>query len=314
MSNQYDKVIVSKDKLTAIAENIRTQTKTTDLVTLDEMATMKLGTDTSNATATSDDILLGKTAYANDTELVGTIETYDGSNDGAIKVYEYDMLQKLVEAKGNCDYLFNSYKGDNLDFITHLDTSNATSGNLCFGLCNNLTKLIFFDTSNFNSFMSFANGCYKITEFPPYDTSKCSNFNSTFVNCYKLKKVKLNTDSMTTNSNTFNNCYEIETIDLSYLPHYSYNDLNLTNSCFKNCYSLKRLIIRNTNGSPQYINSTYFENCYHLTGTVNSTYNPNGDKDCYIYVPDDVVDKFKSYTWWSGYGDQIKPLSELVEE
>ena len=51
-----------------------------------------------------------------------------------------------------------------------------------------------------------------------------------------------------------------------------------------------------------------------MNGTVNSTYNPNGDKDGYIYVSDNLIKSFKKGTYWSNYGDQIKGLSELPEE
>lgn len=43
--------------------------------------------DTSDATATSDDILLGKTAYVNEQKIVGNIETWDGTIDGDYKLY-----------------------------------------------------------------------------------------------------------------------------------------------------------------------------------------------------------------------------------
>ena len=33
----------------------------------------------------------------------------------------------------------------------------------------------------------------------------------------------------------------------------------------------------------------------------------------YIYVPDDLVENYKTATNWSVYASQIKPLSEYVE-
>ena len=42
--------------------------------------------------------------------------------------------------------------------------------------------------------------------------------------------------------------------------------------------------------------------------------NSNGDKDGYIYVPDDMVDTLKADSRWSTYATQIKPLSELPED
>ena len=61
------------------------------------------------------------------------------------------------------------------------------------------------------------------------------------------------------------------------------------------------------------LSSDAFTNCYHFTGTVNATYNPDGLKDGRIYVPDDKVEALKSATNWSVYADIIVPLSTLVE-
>lgn len=83
----------------------------------------------------------------------------------------------------------------------------------------------------------------------------------------------------------------------------------ISNNAFACCYSLTALIIRSeticTLG-----NTNAFSYCYHILGTRNSTHNPSGLKDGYIYVPDDLVDSYKSATNWSTYADQIKPLSE----
>ena len=71
------------------------------------------------------------------------------------------------------------------------------------------------------------------------------------------------------------------------------------------------------------INSQAFYYCYFLSKVVlNVTSVPTLGQNVfyqtpiskgtgYIYVPDDLVDSFKSATNWSSYGDQIKGVSEL---
>ena len=92
------------------------------------------------------------------------------------------------------------------------------------------------------------------------------------------------------------------------------NVFNLSSYVFNNCHSLKAVILRNTDKVCA-LSSTYtFNNCFHLTGVVNSTYNPNGDKDCYIYVPDKLVESYKVATNWSSLASQIKGHSEIPDE
>lgn len=84
------------DFLTDTANAIRTKKGTTGKINpqdfSSEIASIQTGLDTSDATATADDILLGKTAYAKGEKLTGTIETYAG--DGGETV---NKLASLVD-------------------------------------------------------------------------------------------------------------------------------------------------------------------------------------------------------------------------
>ena len=106
----------------------------------------------------------------------------------------------------------------------------------------------------------------------------------------------------------FGECYKLATIDFTHMNA----SITNSNSFASNCYSLTKLIIRNMDTLPS-LGTGAFNNCYHFTGTTDSTYNPQGLKDGRIYVPDDKVDALKTASGWSTYADIIVPLSTLVE-
>ena len=98
--------------------------------------------------------------------------------------------------------------------------------------------------------------------------------------------------------NYFNYNYRLKEIDLSKAVHISAES-------FKNCASLVKLFIAQTDKVCTLENTNAFEECYHILGTKNSIYNPNGLKDGYIYVPASLLSQYKVAANWSTYASQI---------
>ena len=136
----------------------------------------------------------------------------------------------------------------------------------------------------------------------PNATSIGSN---ALVNCKELTSVSF-PNATSIGSYAFNGCSKLTGVNIP-------NAASIMNSAFDSCYSLLKLVITQTNSVCTLATTNAFNNCYHFLGRVNSTYNPEGLKDGRIYVPDELVDSYKSATNWSVYADIIAPLSTLVE-
>ena len=99
-------------------------------------------------------------------------------------------------------------------------------------------------------------------------------------------------------SNMFNNCSSLTSLDLS-----SFDTSKVTNTqhMFWNCTLLEKIIINR-------------QDVFKMTNT-NSLGNSSIARGTgYVYVPDNMVETYKSATNWSTYADQIKGMSELPSE
>lgn len=224
-------------------------------------------------------------------------------------------LRTLIDGKRTYGgyYLCHSYQGDNVDFLNGIDFSATTDMSYMFYNCSNLISISQLNTSNVKNMMYMFTDCTKLTTIPQLDTSKVTEMKYMFYNCvslpsipqldtskatsisfafsgcYKLTNIPpLDTGSATNMKNMFANCYNLPTIDITKLA-----DNNKSFALY--CYSLTKLIIRTMETIPTF-GSLMLNSCYHLEGTVNAIYNPDGLQDGRIYVPDDKVDALKAAT------------------
>ena len=241
-----------------------------------------------------------------------------------------DILNNIDISKSkNMNYMFSNCS--NLISIPQIDTSNALYMQYTFENCSKLTSIPQLDTSNVMYTHYMFSGCSSLKTIPrlntssltqmPYmfyrcsslkeipilDTSKVSDFESAFRDCKNLTSIKLDTSSFYNMQEMIRGCDKLETLDITHLSRTSTYCFNYFAS---DCYSLKKIIIRNIGDDvPGVSRYSEFVNCYHLYGTVNETYNPDGLRDGIIYVPDNKIDYMKGK--WTDLADIILPLSML---
>lgn len=164
----------------------------------------------------------------------------------------------------------------------------------------------------------FENSYFKTLEFGENfrNTQNLSRINDMFYNCANVEKIDISNFDLTnvTVSSSyyqelFRGCLKLKEV---ILPERLPSNTNfLPYRWFYSCKSLIKVVI-----PAQRVfrySSTFDANCYHFKGTVDSTYNPEGLKDGKIYVPDDLVDSYKTASGWLDYADCIFGMSELEE-
>ena len=128
---------------------------------------------------------------------------------------EGDMLQTKVDITNSCSYLFYKFSGNNVDFISGLDTSNVTDMSNMFQECSKLTTIPQLDTSKviYMNYMFYM--CSKLTTIPQLDTRKVYNMDYMFFNCSALTTIpQLDTRNVSGMSGIFSGCKVLENLTL----------------------------------------------------------------------------------------------------
>lgn len=238
-------------------------------------------------------ILQEKTATEN-----GVVLPDDGM-DGLSKV-TVNVPSGDETIKGILDRSITSFRSNSVtaigDYAFHyceklaeLNIPNVTRlGMYSFGYCKGLA------TVNFPNVTNIGTDCFVRCENleSAYLDSVTQPSGYTFLYCNKLRFVHM---PKLTNTNTgiFSDCVSLEKVNLPRLE-------TVYNNAFKRS-GIKTLIL----SRPDRVCSLSSVNAFNNTPIASGT--------GYVYVPDDLVDSYKTKTNWVTYASQIKPISELEE-
>ena len=116
-----------------------------------------------------------------------------------------------------------------------------------------------------------------------------------FYNCNKLADADF-PKATTIDNYAFSYCHVLTNINIPLAT-------KIGPEAFSHCYSLVKVFISQKDS----VCTTYsdaFTNCYRILGTTDSTYNPEGLKDGYIYVPASLLANYKG-SWGNQLATQI---------
>ena len=213
-----------------------------------------------------------------------------------------NRIDKLVQGTISGDYVSNKvtsvkdyafYKCNDISSISLPNCTDIGIGS--FSTCNNLESV---------------------------DLPICTNIkgNSAFRDATKLKTVNIpNVTTITDGTRTFH-ATKLEEINLPNLNSIGTSTLRM----FANCDYLKKLDLRKLGGTTISSYTFYSDDSLKTLILGGSELNPleniNAFENAalrygtgYIYVPDELVESYKTATNWATLADQIKPMSELEE-
>ena len=302
------------DFLTDTANAIRTKKGTTGKINpqdfSSEIASIQTGVDTSDATATADDILLGKTAYAKGEKLTGTIETYAGEGgetvnklaalvDGSLTEITADDLAGATKIR---DHAFYNYSG--LQSITIPNSVTSIENNALRG-CKSLTSITIPNSVTTIGSSAFSS-CYKLTSITiPNSITSIKGY--TFQSCTSLTNITIPSAVTSIEGYAFHSCSSLTSITI---PN---SVTSIGDSTFGSCTSLTNITIPNSvtriDSSALRIGSSTNKATITMLPTTPPTIQSSTFNASYlqkIIVPAGTGATYKAATNWSNFADYIE--------
>ena len=282
--------------------------------------------------------------------ITGELTSYSNDRVNSIRSYAFYKITTLTNVEFPNATSIGDYAFYNCTSLTNIDLPKITKlGSNAFENCKALVSASMplyelnrnsMDTSNLFYGCSSLKNVYmpKVVRFGSYIFYKCTSLESidfqllqqisdSFCRgCTNLKQVNLpklglvhdhSFDGCTSLTNIslpsvkrladycFQNCSTLEIVDIGKLEQ-------IDSYAFDNCYSLKSFTILNKTKVAGLRSAYVFDTCYHIIGTTNPTYNPNGLKDGYIYVPASLLSQYKVATNWTNLASQIVGHQDYV--
>lgn len=273
-----------QEKMTAIADAIRSKTGGVEALTLDQMAAEITGIS-AGGTGSNEfkEFIEGSLTEINSAEITKV---------GANAVYKQTALTKLTLP--NCTYLGqDAFNGcSNLAQIS-LENYTGTAGDYAsqnvFFTC---TKM---ETAYLPNCTSLSNGIFQ----------KCTSLRNltvspeiTHVNGTALRETAIEEfvypSVVELKNNVFYGCPNLKKVDITN------SSWNVESNVCQNAAVLETFILRSPTMRP-------------LNGTNAFAGTPIESGSGYIYVPSALVDSYKAATNWSAYADQIRAIEDYPE-
>lgn len=207
---------------------------------------------------------------------------------------ELALLSAQLFPPVDCSTVTQLYNNDtSVRVSSPINAVNCTGLNSMFYGCSGLKMVGYIHTPNVTSMNSMFYNCSSLKMIPTLDTSKVTNMSSMFRLCSSLRTFPLlDTSKVTNMSNMFYNCSSLTTI-----PSLDISSVVSMDNMFEGCGALTSVTFQCNDVRP-YGNKMFY-------GT------PIASENGRIYVPDNLVQAYKTASGWSTLASVIYGHSDI---